>query len=300
MSKIKNFLLLVNPYSGLKKGEEIVQKILPILNKHSINPNILYTEHKGHAKEICRSNFIKDYSDLILIGGDGTFSEAINGLLLREDKIYPNLGFIPGGSGNSLMHHLNILEPVRAVQSIIENKIKYLDVVEITSENFLEYSINIVGWGVATDIGATAEKIRWMGRSRYTLASLYHILKLKKRHAALTLNGAKQEKQFIFILVCNTQYTGTGMQAAPNAQLNDGMFDVIILNQNISRLELMQLLPKIFTGEHIQSKHVEYVQTDTLKLEPRYSEALNIDGEIKLSTPISLKILKGILTYYHC
>ena len=88
------------------------------------------------------------------------------------------------------------------------------------------------------------------------------------------------------------------MRAAPNAQLDDGLFDVIILNCMIGRFELMQLLPKIFTGEHIDSKHIDYVQTKEIELYPEKEELLNVDGEIKLKTPIKIKILPQILTYY--
>ena len=89
MSKIKTYLLLVNPYSGDKQGIEISKKALSILKSNSIIPDIMYTDYQGHAKKICKELQYNQYSDLLIIGGDGTFSEVINGILSRDDQYSP-------------------------------------------------------------------------------------------------------------------------------------------------------------------------------------------------------------------
>ena len=235
----REFLLIVNPFSGKKQGITISKVVLKKLKLYSINPEIIYTEYVGHAEVIGKTLDSNLFSDILIIGGDGTFHELINGLLKREDHYKPCLGFIPGGSGNSLMHDLNLLDPIKAIKPIINKQYKHLDIMQIFWNDKIEYAINIIGWGVATDIAITAEHIRWLGPSRYTIASMYHILRFKKRSATVIINKEKINKKYFFVLACNTQYTGTGMRAAPNAQLDDGLFDVIILNCMIGRFELM-------------------------------------------------------------
>ena len=106
-----------------------------------------------------------------------------------------------------------------------------------------------------------------------------------------TLRAHKYSDEFIFILICNTIYTGNAMMAAPNAKLDDGLLDVIILNKTITRFKLLQLLPTLFKGEHINSPYVKYKQVKKIVLEPKNNEILNIDGEIMGSTPIQVNVI---------
>ena len=75
-------------------------------------------------------------------------------------------------------------------------------------------------------------------------------------------------------------------------------FDIIILNQEITRIEMLQLLPKIFTGEHIYSEHVDYIQARSLQLTPNINESLNIDGEVRLKTPFQIAMLPKAISFY--
>ena len=88
----------------------------------------------------------------------------------------------------------------------------------------------------------------------------------------------------------NTIHTGSGMKAAPKAKIDDGLMDIIILKKTPS-CRLLLLLPKIFTGEHVHSSYIDYVQAKTLCIKPDKNEMLNIDGENKFNTPISITVL---------
>ena len=296
---MNKYLLIINPVSGNKTGSIIADKIKKKLYTHNFSVDCLITEYKGHATEYLY-NINKDtYQSIITIGGDGTYHEVINGILKRTDDYNPVLGFIPGGTGNSLMHDLNCLDPEDALKPILNNQIQKLDVMELKFDKTTEYAFNILGWGLATDIGLSAEKIRWLGSSRYTVASLLHILKLNKRSATIILDNKKYSDDFIFILICNTIYTGNAMMAAPKAKIGDGLFDVIIINKAITRFQLLKLLPLLFKGEHIHSPYVEYQQVKKIVLEPKHNEILNIDGEIKNYTPVAINVLKQKFSIYN-
>ena len=293
-----NTLVIINPFSGKKKSQKFIPHLSKAFNQYHIKYDIQVTQYKNHAKSLVNKMKADQYSQIIIYGGDGTFNEVVNGLLLRTDNYNPILGFLPGGSGNSMMHDFGELNPIQALQPILHNEISTLDVMKLSFNGDIEYAINIVGWGLATDIGQTAASIRWLGPSRYLIASMMSILALKKRECLLYLNNKKIKDSFLFILVCNTQYTGTGMRAAPNALLNDGLLDVIILDKNINRYNLFKLLPKIFTGEHVHSKFIRYVQCDKIVLDTSKHEKLNIDGEIKNTVPVSIELLKHKLNIF--
>ena len=103
------------------------------------------------------------------------------------------------------------------------------------------------------------------------------------------------------ILLANTKYTGKGMMVAPNAQLDDGFLDLILVKDKINRFQLLKLLPKLFTGDHIKSPYVKYQQIKYLNINPKINELLNIDGEIYGTTPVSIDILnKKLPIFYDC
>ena len=106
-----------------------------------------------------------------------------------------------------------------------------------------------------------------------------------------TIENKNENGKYLFILNLNTIHTGKGMRAAPNAILDDGYFDTIIVKNNVSRLQLLILMIRIFHGTHIKSKYVKYMQIKNIKINPHKNEHLNIDGEVKGNTPIEINIL---------
>ena len=296
--KNDSFLLIINPISGKKNGKSKIDFLINYFKNYNIIPKIFLTEYKGHAHKYLQKIDNNLFTNIIVYGGDGTFNEVINGILSRDDQYMPTLGFLPGGSGNSVMHHFNKLNLKKACNLIIDNRIKKIDVMEIVYPNNIEYSINILGWGMVTDIGNLAEKMRWLGPIRYNVASLFYILNTNKRYANISIDGVNSSGHYLFILIANTKYTGKGMMIAPNAQLDDGLLDLIIVKNNINKIQLIKLLSQLYTGEHIYSKYVDYRQIKNLNIIPSKNDYLNIDGEIYGTTPVTISILSKKLSIY--
>ena len=130
--------------------------------------------------------------------------------------------------------------------------------------------------------------MRWLGSARYTVASLIKILSNPTIKAKVIANGKEVNAEFCFLFACNTRYTGKAMKMAPMASLTDGKIDFLIVKK-VSRLALLGLFPKVFSGKHMDSPLLQYIQTSHLKIETEKPEIVNIDGEIKGNT--SLEIL---------
>ena len=296
--KNNSFLLIVNPVSGKKQGKASIDFIIHYFKNHNINIKIFCTQYKNHAREYLKIIDKTLFPNIIVYGGDGTFNEVINGILSRGDKYMPILGFLPGGSGNSVMHHLNKLSIKEACNPIIENQVKKIDVMQIVYSNTIEYSINILGWGMVADVANLSEKLRWLGPMRYNLASLIYILNIKDRYADIIIDDINYSDNYLFILIANTKYTGKGMMIAPKAKLDDGLLDLIIVKNNVNKIHLIKLLSQLFTGHHIYSKYVEYQQIQEFRIIPNKDEFLNIDGEIYGTTPVSISVLNRKLSIY--
>ena len=292
------YLLIVNPHSGKKNSLNILNQIKPIFNSNDIILEIIKTKYAGHAKNIAHEINLNNYDGLVAIGGDGTLNEIINGMLTRKDEKKVPLGLIPGGSGNSYLHDLKLTEPLIATNAIIKNKTQAMDVAKIEIENKIQYSINMIGWGLVTDIGNKAEKYRWLGTSRYTMLSILEVFTYKSRPATLMMEKKTIKDDFTFIIACNSIHVGNGMKMAPRAKLNDGLIDLIIVKSDVSKIRLLSTLPKLFDGTHINQAEVSYYQTPSFSLIPKNNDILNIDGEIMGKTPITVKMIPEAIEFF--
>jgi len=285
------FILTVNPHGGTKKGPQILKKVKPIFEASGTDLFIIETTFAGHAKELANQLGLTEYDGFIGIGGDGTLHEIINGMLSRPDGNKIPIGIIPGGSGNSYMHDLNLTDPLTAAKAIIQGNTKFLDTARVEVNHVVKYANNMIGWGLVTDVGKKAEHYRWMGTNRYTILSVMEVFHHKSRSAALIMDNKKIEDEFTFIIACNSMHVGKGMKMAPKARLDDGLIDLIVIRADVSRTRLLQVLPKLFDGSHINEPEVEYYQTSKFSLIPEMDEILNIDGEIMGSTPIKVEMI---------
>ena len=286
------YFIIINPNSGIKKSVNIFNSIIsPELNKRGHTVESQITDHQYHAKKIIQKINLKNKDAILVLGGDGTIHEVVNGMLCREDNMKLPIGNLPTGSGNSLLYDLGKYDIPTTLNNILEHKVKRLDLLKVSTSKKIIYSINLVGWGMGNDIGLLAEKLRWIGPMRYNIASIIEIFRYKGRKAEIIIDEQKFNENYALITACNTIHVGKGMKMAPNASLNDGKMDIVMIKNNFSKLELLNLFPKLFTGEHIKNKKVIYKQGKCFTLNPLKDEILNIDGEIVGETPITIEVI---------
>ena len=119
----------------------------------------------------------------------------------------------------------------------------------VCGEN-IYYSLNLIGWGMATDISVLAEKLRFFGGQRYNIASVFEIIKNKRRDSKLIIDGKERDGAYSFIIACNTKYVGKDMKMAPKAKIDDGEIDLIIVKKT-SSFTLFSVFPK-FRKQHCE------------------------------------------------
>ena len=292
------FIVIVNPFSGKKQGSEIFNKIKKKFDSKNVDLNLITTEFPGHAEKIIKDYNLENYNGILIIGGDGTFHEIVNGMFNRKDKKKIPIGIIPGGTGNSFMLDLGITEPNVAVDKILMKKTRFIDVIKLNMGQTVKYSVNLVGWGMITDIGFTAENLRWMGNARYTISAIIQIFFKNYRKAEFEINGKKSVKDFMFVVGCNSINVGKGMRMAPKAKLDDGLMDIIVVESNISRIRLLSVLPKLFKGTHIDEPEVQYYQSNKFSLIPDNYDSLIIDGEMIGKTPILAEVIPNSIEIF--
>ncbi len=301
--------LLVNPFSGKKKGKIIAEKVTMIFQEADITVETYISQHSGHLIEITSNLDIHDGDAIAVVGGDGSFSEAITGWMIRSKK-NPNtkFGLIPAGTGNSQANDLKIINPEDATARIINGNTQKLDLakVELTEGlpgnnigQMTRYSHNLLTWGLGVDSTIKAEKMRWMGSIRYDVGILMAIMANNRRNATLYLDGHKMEDDYTLFLVQNSQTGGSLLPLAPGASLDDGLMDIGILKKMTRRdiLKAFGLLKK--EGRHVFHPRVVYHRFRNLRIETPEPTAINIDGENIGSTPIEMQVIPSAVEIYY-
>ena len=292
------FILVVNPQSGTKQSSKILDLIQPIFHTKGAELSIIPTEFSGHAEKIAETVSLTGYDGFLALGGDGTFNEVVNGMIKRTTGKRIPIGIIPGGSGNSFLRDLEIGDPIKASEVITSGNIRLVDTARIEMNSLIRHSINLIGWGLVTDVGKRAEQLRWLGFSRYTISSIIEILLKKERKALLVVDGQPIDSIFTFIVACNSIHVGRGMKMAPKAKLDDGLIDLIVVKGGLTRGRLLSVLPKLFDGSHINEPEVEYYQASQFSLHSESIDDLNIDGEMIGNTPIEVTMVRNAIEIF--
>jgi sphingosine kinase len=297
MPHAKHFTVVVNPRGGTRRGPAILEQVKPIFDASGASLDVHISARAGHAAELARTLNLDGCDGFCVVGGDGTIHEAVGGLLRRDDGASVPLGVLPGGTGNSMLAHLQASDPQEAARRILSGSTQPLDVVRVTQGSDVTYCVNIIGWGAAVDINRMAERLRRLGPPRYAVAAIAQILRARKRRARLVLDDEVLDERFLMVVACNTKFTGAGMQLAPDAEIGDGQLDVIFVRR-ASRWQMLKLFNSVFDGSHLSLPCVEFRRVSSFRIEPERVDALNLDGEIKGRTPLSGEVMPAALRIF--
>ena len=289
MSKV---LIISNPKSGVNNFENSINYVINEFKNLNIEITLIKTSHVGHATQLVKDTDISVYDSVCAMGGDGTLFEVLNGMFSRNESERRPISVIPNGTGNSFMKTIGIESQLSSIEKIAKNESRPVDVMKAVCGDEVLYSLNLIGWGMATDISVLAEGLRIFGGQRYNIASFFEIVKNKKRTARLVVDGVEREDNFAFIIACNTKFVGKDMKMAPNAEIDDGKIDLIIVKE-ASSFTLFSVFPKLFDGSHVDHDACEYVHCKSFSILPQETGKLNIDGEIIGSSPVVVEMLKN-------
>ena len=302
---LKHILIITNPSSGKRKGKRILEEVEIILTKKNYEIDILMTEYRKHAQQFMTSSRIAHYDFIIVIGGDGTLHEVINGLLNRKDDIDIPIGVMGGGTGNALLTELN--RNTLSVQERIDEMLKEKEAIKLDvglvsykNNSGLEeqtYFFNLIGLGLAVESNKTAELMRrrcsFLGQLRYVCGVLCSLC--RNRSYEVDIMRDNQEAYYSYFTNCvfiqNTMHCGDRLKLAPKAKIDDGLFD-LVFNVKMNRKEMYNLMKQMDNKQIDHTKHekVKYYQFQDLRIKAREPLDLNIDGENYGTTDLQVSV----------
>ncbi|WP_096187037.1 diacylglycerol kinase [Evansella halocellulosilytica] len=278
---MKRARLIYNPSSGREQVKRHLPYILEKLELAGYEASAHATTGKNCAKRAAKLACERKFDLVVAAGGDGTINEVVSGI--AEQEYRPNVGLIPGGTTNDFARALHIPRDIEKACEILTNgRLQSIDVGKVG----MEYFINIAGAGTLTELTyeVPSRLKTMMGQVAYYVKGFEKLPRIKPTHVTIEYDGKLFEGEIMLFLVSNTNSVGGFEKLAPNAFLNDGLFDLIIL-QKTNLGDVVRLTGAALRGEHINDDCVIYVQANRIKIHSRDELQLNVDGEYGGSLP---------------
>ena len=293
-SKIEKIHFVLNPNAGNGISLKIFQEIEGELKSNNVAYTLFKSQGKNDIFNHVMSDEIPDCDVICAMGGDGTIHETADGLMQSGKASDLAFSVIPSGTGNAFAQTLGELKPKKAIQKILKGERLKIDAMEIKQGSKISYAVNIIGWGMASRVNQISDQLRILGGIRYNIASLIGIATMKKKKLILKMDDEVINEDALFFLALNTVYTGKGMKMAPDADFTDGLIDIIMF-KTATKLQVVNIFLKLFSGKHIFDPRVTYKQVNSFRLESE-GDDLNIDGENQGHTPIDVRVVKRCIT----
>jgi YegS/Rv2252/BmrU family lipid kinase len=280
--------LLVNPASA--HGRTL--KLLPAIEQELDTRRIPFRVERTRGLEdgVERALGAIEANEVpVVVSGDGLVG-AIGGAMAGSET---PLGIVPGGRGNDLARVLGIPDdPVEAVAVIAAGETRRIDVGEANGKRFL----GIVSVGFDSEANRLANETNFMrGNLVYAYAAIRTLLGWKPGRFTIRVGEERRRFSGYSVSVANSRAFGGGMFIAPDAQLDDGEFDIVTVGE-VGKLRFVGNLPKVFKGTHVNEEEVQVFRAAQLELTAGRPFPVYADGEHLTDLPASLRVLPRALS----
>ena len=284
--------IIVNPIGGKGKTLKALEKVENILKAHGAEYVVHKTEYAGHAVEIARELSMNPDTNIIAMGGDGSFHEVLCGI---DNFDNVTLGLIACGSGNDFIkksgHPAKIED---AVKVILEGNVGYVDYMELGNQRCL----NVGGGGMDVDVLLKYEKVKALkGKAAYYYSLIYTLLHTRFHQLRLTIDGETQDMSVFMIGVGNGGFIGGGLPVCPNAVVDDGILHVGYVKEVKKRTIPAKLL-KFVGGKHVGTDWGGEFTGKEITIEALDDSRFELDGEIIEDTTLNIKVVHNTLKMF--
>jgi diacylglycerol kinase (ATP) len=236
---------------------------------------------------------------LIVAGGDGTINDVVNGLGEAGFSEGVTLALLPSGTGNDLATTLAIPEDPEAAKEVIrQNRVRTLDVARVRSEGVGErFFINVASGGLGAQVSDANDeelKKRW-GKISYLRATLEVARDFDVREVMLRLDGEEHRVRAVNIAIGNCRYAGGGWPAAPKANPEDGLLDVVVI-EDVGIKEFLELAPTALARlNYLDKEGVFFKRARGIWVETRPGLEFTVDGEVIGDEPVEFAVIPRAL-----
>ena len=288
--------VIINPVAGAGSSMRVWPVLAARLRELGVPHVHEMTYGPGSATAITRQALQRDIERIVVVGGDGTVNEVVNGFFIDSAPVHANasLAIVPAGSSCDIARNLGLPARYAALDALIDDRTVTVDVgrADFAGSGIDEwYFLNNadVGFGAAIARGARRFK-RLGGRFAFFAATAGVLIRPSPWDGQVMLDNVRRSVRALTVVVALGAHTAGGMQLAPGARMDDGLFDVVTIDA-MSAPRLFFNLCRTYSGAHVRDPRIHMERTRTVHVEPRGLQTIQLDGEERGHAPARFTVL---------
>ncbi|HYF82806.1 MAG TPA: diacylglycerol kinase family protein [Clostridia bacterium] len=302
---MEKIFIIVNPVSSNKVTAKEWPQFEKVLLGSGYEFEAALTERPGHATELTRQALNAGYKTIMSVGGDGTMNEVVNGFFEGGKLMYEDsrLVVFSRGTGCDFIKTLGIKKGIEELLLTLErNEARKIDVgrvdfIDTVGKTVTRYFMNVADIGLGAETANRVNKHSKLlkGFLSFMLGAVSTIILYKNKNFEVVIDDKTVLKaRMNSVIIANGKYFGGGMKVAPEALVDDGVFDIITLG-DLSKLELIKSFPLIYEGKHLSHPKVKMYRGSKVKVRSNGEGLIEVDGEIPGSDDAEFELLPKVL-----
>lgn len=299
--------VILNPMADMGNAWKVANDLRPIINDYG-GADWSGTVYPTHATELAKQAGEQGYEMLVVMGGDGTVHEVVNGIMQLPESKRPVLGVVPVGSGNDFAHAIGVpLQSDHALAHALDGQASAIDLGVMTDEHGRkEYFDNTLGIGFDAVVTIRSHKLPLLRGFLMYLTAVIQTIILNHNPSLMQIDvdGQKLEQSNLLLTMCNGPREGGGFMIAPEAKIDDGILHYAMIKK-VSRAMMFRLVPEVMRGTHGNFKQVTLGSCKKMTVTADLPMYIHADGEIYTGfgsnlrkvtfevLPAALKVVRG-------
>ncbi len=291
---MKPYVIIVNPNAGRKKGHRSANELEKELTARKIPYQRFDTQGAGNGEQIAASLKTEEFSQVLVVGGDGTLNEVVRGLSDRREM---PIAIFPAGTGNDVARLLGIHNEEVALQAALSGSEKHIDMGLAEGVPF----VNIFSFGLDAAIATQANlwKEKLPGWLLYPAALIKTVFDFHPLDITLTIvdakgNETRKQEKLMLMAVCNGSHYGGGMNINPLSDPQDGLLELCIVRA-MPWWKIIALFPTVYKGKHLQFREVSLERVTAVHVSSSKKMLMNRDGETWTDHQAAISLVPGAL-----
>lgn len=293
-------IFIINPHAGKTDSRQRIYDMADILrDKHGLDVQCILTRKQGHATEIARS-LCESGEELrfYACGGDGTINEVANGILGFDNAA---MTCIPVGTGNDFLRNFGEdAAKFTDAENLWDGPQFPLDVIDVGGRVALTIACSGIDARIGRDVHKYSETPFLDGKSSYVVSLIANfIFKKLTSHWTIELDGEEAEGDYAVVSVCNGRYYGGGFMPMPEARMDDGIMNVMVVDK-INKLQFLRFVGLYSKGEYRKAPQVAHGYTPkVVRIRSEQEDIVTcLDGESMVSSDVTIRLSDKRLNFF--
>ena len=300
MAQPSHTVFLVNPASANGSTGRRWPELARRAAAAGLDGATLFSERQGHLAELAREAALDGAELLVVVGGDGSVNEVVNGLagLGRQ----PAVAVVPRGTGWDFSRTFGIPRKIDdAVQIALQGDVRTIDLGRASyrawdGSDATAWFANVASAGMSGAIAKRANETTKAlgGKASYLWATFAVFSGWEATEIAVAVDGERRAGPMFDVVIANGRFFGGGLEICPEAEPDDGLFDVLTIG-DVTKRDLVQTMPKMYRGTHLPHPKAELLRGSSVTVTSETPLPIELDGEQPGTTPVTFEVAAGAL-----